>query len=152
MFRTFKAAALAAALATAGALPLAAHAQQAERLYDQGPVWQISYVETKPDMFDDYMAYLSTTWRKANELQKKRGDVLDYRVLAVDAPRDQEPDVILMIEFKNMAAFDRSLDDLDKDNVALFGSTPKANQAAVSRESMRVLRGGMNTREITFRK
>lgn len=151
MFRTVRAAALATAIAAAGALPLPVQAQTAERVYDQGPVWQISYVETKPGMFDDYMAYLASTWRKSNELQKKRGDVLDYRVLAVDSPRDHEPDVMLMIQFKNMAAFDRSLDELDKDNATLFGSAVKSNQAAVSRESMRVLRGGMNTREIKFK-
>ncbi|HEY3696021.1 hypothetical protein [Phenylobacterium sp.] len=151
MLRTLKAAAVATAVAAAGALPLPACAQMAERVYDQGPVWQISSIETRPGMFDDYMAYLATTWRKSNELQKKRGDVLDYRVLAVDAPRDHEPDVILIIQYKNMAAFDRSLDDQDKDNALLFGSTPKSNQAAVSRESMRVLRGVMNTREIKFK-
>jgi hypothetical protein len=151
MFRTFRSAALATAIAAAGALPLPVQAQTAERVYDQGPVWQIAYVETKPGMFDDYLAYLSTTWRKSNELAKKRGDVLDYRVLSVDSPRDHEPDVILMIEFKNMAVFDRALDDLDKDNAILFGSAVKSNQAAVSRESMRVLRGTLNTREIKFK-
>ena len=91
-----RAAALAAtlSLSTAGA----ALAQSAERVYDNGPVWVFSYVETKPGMFDDYMAYLSGKWRDVNEADKKAGIVLDYKVLAVDAPRDHEPDVILMIQ------------------------------------------------------
>lgn len=129
-----------------------AQAQNAARTYDLGPVWQVSYIETKPGMFDDYMAYLNSTWRNIQEMDKKRGDVLDYRVLAVETPRDGEPDVILLIEYKNMAVFDRSLDEGDAVMATAFGSVPKSNQAAVSRESIRVLRGGLTAREMKFKK
>lgn len=129
-----------------------AQAQNAARTYDLGPVWQVSYIETKPGMFDDYMAYLNSTWRNIQEMDKKKGDVLDYRVLAVETPRDGEPDVILLIEYKNMAVFDRSLDEGDAVMTTAFGSVPKSNQAAVSRESIRVLRGGLTAREMKFKK
>ena len=153
MDQGIKSAVLAAAFAaTLAAVPMTAAAQSAARVYDQGPVWAISYIETKPGMFDDYMAYLASTWRQIQEVDKKRGDVLDYRVLSVNNPRDHEPDVILMIEYKNMAVFDRSLDELDKDTAAAFGSVPKSNQAAISRESIRVLRGSLDAREIVFKK
>jgi len=146
---TASAAVIAAALVT---IPMAASAQTAARVYDQGPVWAISYVETKPGMFDDYMAYLNSTWSKFQEAGKKRGEVLDYRVLSVNNPRDHEPDVILMIEYKNMAVFDRSLDEQDKETSTIFGSLPKSNQAAVARENVRLLRGGLDAREIVFKK
>lgn len=138
-----------AALALAIGLP--AQAQNAARTYDQGPVWEIGYVETKPGMFDDYMAYLNSTWRSIQEENKKRGDVLDYRVLSVDNPRDGEADVILMIQYKNMAVFDRSLEEQDAIQTKAFGSVVKGNQAAVSRESIRVLRGGLTARELKFK-
>ena len=125
------------ALAMAGS----AMAQNASRTYDLGPVWQISYIETKPGMFDDYMSYLNSTWRSIQEAEKARGDVLDYRVLAIDSPRDGEADVILMIQYKNMAVFDRSLEEGEAVMAKAFGSVPKSNQAAVSREQVRVLRG-----------
>jgi hypothetical protein len=127
-------------------------AQTAERVYDQGSVWQISFVETKPGMFDDYMAYLNGPWRAIQEAGKQRGDILSYKVLAVNDTRDHEPDVVLMVEFKNMGVFDRSLDDLDKEQNAVFGSSVKSNQAAVSRESVRILRGGFQAREVSFKK
>jgi hypothetical protein len=130
----------------------AASAQTAERVYDNGPVWVISYVETKPGMFDDYMAYLSTKWREVNEADKKAGVVLDYKVLAVDSPRDHEPDVILMIQFKNMAVFDRPLAEMEATSAKAFGSVVKSNQAFASRESMRTNRGGLTTREVLFKK
>ena len=144
-------AALAAAMAF-GCLTGVAHAQTAERTYDNGPVWTVGYVETKPGMFDDYMAYLAGPYKALQEAAKKRGDILEYHVLAVDSPREHEPDVMLLIEFKNMAVFDRSLAELDKDNVSVFGSNPKSNQAAVKREDIRILRGGVTTRELTFLK
>jgi hypothetical protein len=143
-------AALAAAITAACAVGTA-QAQTAERTYDNGPVWTVGYVETKPGMFDEYMAYLNGPYRTLQEAARKRGDILDYHVLAVDSPREHEPDVILLIEFKNMAVFDRSLDELDKDTATVFGSVPKGAQAAVQREQIRVLRGGVTARELLLK-
>ena len=143
-----RAAALAAGLALCATG--AAQAQTAERVYDNGPVWVISYIETKTGMFDDYMAYLSTKWRETNEMDKKAGYVLDYKVLSVDAPRDHEPDVILMVEYKNMAAFDRPLAESEATSAKAFGSVVKSNQAFAARDAMRTNRGNVTTREIKF--
>ena len=143
-----RAAALAAGL-TLGASG-AAQAQTAERVYDNGPVWVISYIETKTGMFDDYMAYLSTKWRETNEADKKAGYVLDYKVLSVESPRDHEPDVILMVQYKNMAAFDRPLAESEATSAKAFGSVVKSNQAFAARDAMRTNRGNVTTREIKF--
>jgi hypothetical protein len=125
-------------------------AQTAERVYDNGPVWVINYVETKTGMFDDYMAYLSTKWRETNEADKKAGYVLDYKILAVGSPRDHEADVILMVEYKNMAAFDRPLAEAEATSAKAFGSVVKSNQAFAARDSMRTNRGGIIAREVKF--
>jgi hypothetical protein len=127
-----------------------ARAQTAERVYDNGPVWVISYIETKPGMFDDYMAYLSGKWRELNEADKRAGNILDYKVMSIDSPRDHEPDVILMIEFKNMAAFDRPLAEIEATQASAFGTVVKSNQAFASRESMRTNRGSVTARELRF--
>ena len=127
-----------------------AQAQTAERVYDNGPVWVINYVETKTGMFDDYMAYLSTKWRETNEADKKAGYVLDYKILAVDSPRDHEPDVILMVQYKNMAAFDRPLAEAEATSAKAFGSVVKSNQAFASRDTMRSNRGNVTAREMKF--
>ena len=127
-----------------------ARAQTAERTYDNGPVWTVGYVETKPGMFDDYLAYLAGPWKALQEAGKKRGDILDYKVLAVDSPREHESDVILLVQYKNMGVFDRSLAELEKDNNTVFGSNPASNKAAVKREDIRVLHGGVTARELKF--
>lgn len=142
----------ATAIAMAGLLAGAAHAQTAPRVYENGSVWRVSYVETKPGMFDEYMAYLNGQWKASNEAGMKAGDILSYKILAVDSARDKEPNLILMIEYKNMAVFDASQAEQDKRTAALWGSTQKAAQSSVARESMRVQRGGVLVRELKFQK
>jgi hypothetical protein len=151
MKQLVRAVAVAAVLA-AGSMAGSASAQNATRNYDNGPVWEISYIETKPGMFDDYMQYVGGQWRALNEAQKKAGYVLDYDVLAVDHPRDHEPDLILIVKYKNMAAFDQPLSEGEALMAKTFGSMPAANQGMVARESVRVLRGTTLARELTFLK
>lgn len=149
--KTFlRAVAVAAALSLTLGAAGAAQAQNAERVYDNGPVWVISYIETKTGMFDDYMAYLSKQWRESNEANKRAGVVLDYKVLQVDQPRDGEPDVILMIQYRNMAAFDRPLAETEATAAKVFGSVVKSNQAFAGRNAMRTNRGSLSAREMLF--
>jgi hypothetical protein len=84
--------ALAFASAAMLATSVAALAEDA-RPYDNGPVWDVSAILTKPGHFDDYMKFVSTTWRAEQEAAKAKGLVLDYKVLNVADPRDNEPDM-----------------------------------------------------------
>ena len=146
----FSAIALAAALACSSFS--VAQAQDAARVYDNGPVWTISYIETKPAMFNDYMAYLAGPYRALQDAAKRRGEVLDYKVLEVDSPRDGEANLILMVQFKNMAVFDRSLAEGERDTAAVFGSLTQGQQSQVKRQDMRTQRGGVRVRELKFLK
>ena len=132
-------------------IPSLASAADAARPYDSGPVWQVSAVQTKPGHFDDYMRYVATTWRALNEELKKQGAVLDYKVLTVADARDNEPDLYLLVEWKNMAAFDTPLDKQDALTRKVFGSVADANKAGMDRESIRTLRGDMLTRELILK-
>ena len=151
MIRKFAFAALGVAVAF-GSMTGVAQAQSAERVYDNGSVWNVSFIETKPGMFDEYMAYLNGPWRSIQEAGKKDGDVLSYRILAIGAPRDHEPNLVLMVEYKNMAVFDRSLAETDRQTAGVFGSAQKAVQSQISREAMRSARGGFQARELKFMK
>jgi hypothetical protein len=140
------AAAIAAALLFAGA----AQAQSAPRNFENGPVWTIAYIETKPAMLNDYMAYIAGPYTALREAGKRRGEVLDYKVLEVNSPRDGEANLILMVEYRNMAAFDRTQADSDRDDTAVFGSLAKGNQSQTAREAIRRLRGNVLVRELTI--
>ena len=141
-------------MAFAATLTLASSAAalaQDARTYDNGPVWNVSAILTKPGHFDDYMKFVSTTWRAEQEALKAQGLVLDYKVLSVADARENEPDLYLMVEYKNMAAFDTPLDQQDALMKKLFGSLPAANKSGIDRESIRTLKGDMLTRELILK-
>lgn len=149
MIRKLAFAALGAAIAFGGMTGVA-QAQTAERVYDNGSVWNVSFIETKPGMFDEYMSYLNGPWRAIQEAGKKDGDILSYKILSISSVRDHEPNLVLIVEYKNMAVFDRSLAETDRQSAAVFGSAQKAVQSQISREAMRNQRGGFQARELRF--
>lgn len=147
MKRLFIALAASAAMAA-----LAGPATAADRGYDNGPVWDCGAIRTKPGHFDEYMKYVSTTWRASQEELKKKGYATDYRVFAVSNPRDNEPDLYLCTEYKNMAALDMPLDEQDAMNAKIFGSLTASEKAMAGRGDMRELRGSTLMRELILTK
>ena len=128
-----------------------AAAQTTERVWDQGTVWAITYVETKPNMFNSYLKNLSQVWRGFLDEQKEAGDLISYKMLNVQNTRDGEADLILMTEFKNMAVFDQSIDDFEAMAAKVMGSLEELQTDNVAREDMRTIRSNVLTREIHFK-
>ena len=134
------------------ALILVAPAQAQDRVYeDGGSVWTISFIETKPGHFDDYIANLNQIWRRYLDEQKKDGHVLSYKMIPIAFPRDGEPNLVLMVEFKNWAAFDLGNAYFDGLAEKLQGGIDQATQSNIDREELRSLRGGFAGQEITFK-
>lgn len=127
-------------------------AQADDRVYkDGGSVWSVSYIETKPGHFDDYIANLNQIWRRYLDAQKKDGDVLSYKMIPIAFPRDGEPNLMLMVEFKNWASLDRGNEYFDNLAAKLQGSVDNATQSNIDREELRSLRGGFVGQEISFK-
>jgi len=127
-------------------------AQADDRAYtDGGSVWTVSFIETKPGHFDDYIEDLNGVWRRYLDEQKKDGDVLSYKMIPIAFPRDGEPNLMLMVEFKSWSAFDRGNEYFDKMAEKLQGSTDAATQSNIDREALRNLRGGFAGQEISFK-
>ncbi|HTP77139.1 MAG TPA: hypothetical protein VMJ73_09155 [Rhizomicrobium sp.] len=115
--------------------------------FETGPVWDFAQVQTKDGHFDDYMNWLSTTWKAQEEALKKRGIIVDYKVYLVADPRQNEPDIILATEYKNMAAFDTPIAKQYAVQAEIGGSLVKANQDQAARGSIRTLLGDVWARE-----
>lgn len=116
-------------------------------VFDNGPVWDYSMVQTKDGHFDDYMTWLSTSWKAQEEARKKAGVITDYKVLLVSSPRGNEPDIILAEQYKNMAAFDRTPADDYALQAKIFGSIPKSNEQQAARGTIRTILGDVLVRE-----
>jgi hypothetical protein len=124
---------------------------QEDHAYTQGPVTIVSFVRTEPGMFEEYLRYLSNTYKKIMEGQKKKGIITDYAVFQALPRNPQDADVILTVTYKNMAAFDTlqaSTDPLVKE---IFGSLPKAASASADREKLRKQLGSQMVRQLILK-
>src|ERR1700732_5603221 len=74
--------------------------------YTEGTVMEVTSIRTKPGIFDAYMKGLDTTGKQLREDEKKAGLIVDYAIYAVMPRSPRDPDIYLVITYKNMAALD----------------------------------------------
>jgi hypothetical protein len=130
-------------------LTMTAHAQEAKP-YKEGMVTDVSYIKIKTGRFDDYMRFLSTSYKANMEAQKKAGLIVGYNIYSVQAKSPREPDIILTTTYTNMAALDRT-DDFDAVSVKAIGPTAAQNKAAMDRDAMREVLGSERMRELVLK-
>ena len=119
--------------------------------YTEGGVWQITMVKTKTGMSDDYLKALATIFKSTNDEAKKQGIIKDYKILIGDAATQQDYDILLMIEYPNMAALDGLREKTDPIGAKLVGSEDKQRQLAVKRLEIREIMGDKTLRVITLK-
>jgi hypothetical protein len=100
------------------------HDRNAEHraLHAEGAVWQITMVKTKPGMGDDYLKTLAKIFKSTNDEAKKQGIITDYKILLGDASTQQDYDILLMVEYANMAALDGLRDKTDPIGAKMVGN------------------------------
>jgi hypothetical protein len=124
---------------------------QEDHAYTQGSVVIVSFVRTEPGMFEEYMRYLDTTYKRLMEGFKKQGIIVDYAVFQ-NLPRDaHDADVILTVTYKNMAALDDLQARSDPAVKEIFGSLPKAASASADREKLRKQLGSEMVRQLILK-
>ncbi len=133
------------------ALPFASIAADDDYSYTEGSVIDVTSVRTKPGMFDTYMKFLSTSFKPMMEEQKKAGLILSYAVYAGSPRSPNDPDLYLVVEYKNMAALDDLNAKTDPISKKYFASLAAANKAAADRESVRQILGDELMRELKLK-
>ena len=119
--------------------------------YKPGTVWNFSHIKIEPGQFENYMDFLSKTWKKGNEWGKKEGNVVSYHVFAVNNPRDGEPDLILAIESKDYLTTAQQLDLQKKYEAYMAADTRKMDTQSGERKVMRKLAGSMEVQELVLK-
>jgi len=117
------------------------------RYWSDGPVVNVASIRTVDGHFDDYMKWLSTTYKQQQETAKKAGLILSYRVMVIEARTQQDPDILLITEFKNWAALDSLGSKLEAVEAKVEGSVDKANQSEVDRAKIRTVLGSRTMQE-----
>src|SRR5439155_26546139 len=130
---------------SASAATATTSAAQSTAPYTEGGVWQITMVKTKPGMSDDYLKALAKIFKSTNDEAKKQGIITDYKILVGDASTQQDYDILLMIEYPNMAALDGLREKTDPISAKLVGTDDQQRQLAVKPPAIRENMGERTT-------
>jgi len=136
-------------LLSAFVLSLPANAQLGTT-YKEGPVTEVTYLKIEYGHFDEYVDWLNSTWKPLNEAKKKTGLIIDYRVYTARPKKPEEPNVIFMITYPNMAAFDRSVEE-NEVALGMIGSAKAQDAARIARSSYRKRLGTELIREVILK-
>jgi hypothetical protein len=117
------------------------------RDWSDGPVINVASIRTVDGHFDDYMHWLATTYKKQQEAAKKAGLITGYRVLVIEARGPNDPDILLVTEFKNWAALDNLGGKLDKISAEVEGSVEAAARSEADRAKIRTVLGSRTEQE-----
>jgi hypothetical protein len=134
-----------AALVAASALTTPVYADG--RDWNDGPVINVSSIRTVDGHFDDYMHWLATTYKKQQEAAKKAGLITSYRVIVIEPRGPNEPDILLVTEFKNWAALDHLGSKFDQISAQIEGSVDAAAKSEVDRAKIRTVLGSRTQQE-----
>jgi hypothetical protein len=124
----------------------------AARDYQNGTYWTVTSVATKPGMYNEYISDLKTVWLKSIEMLIKDGKALSYRMFSNVHPRNGEPDLYLLVEWKSAGdVLDESDEYWDAHEEKLFGSMDKGTEANVKRGDLRTIMSESLLRELSFK-
>lgn len=130
-------------------LPTTCFAQEAP--YTEGNVWGITLVRVKPGMLDDYLKNLISGWKRENEQAKKEGLVLSYKVISTSAANKEDWDLMLVVEFKNMAALDEADAKFRGIATKLLGTEEELKKGVHARAEVREIIGDKLGRELILK-
>lgn len=122
-----------------------------DHAYTEGAVVNMAKIRTVDGKFDEYMKWVDSTWKKEQEAAMKAGDVIAYEVMAVEPRTIDDPDLILMITYKNWAALDGALAKGDAISKQVEGSVAAASQSQVGRASIRRVLGSETMQQLKLK-
>jgi hypothetical protein len=133
----------------ASLLSLDARAQDV-RAYTEGPVTKVNYLKIEYGHFEEYIDWLNSTWKPTMEATKKAGIIIDYKVFTATPKSPDQPNVILWITYKNMAALDRGVEEEEVAKKVIC-NTECQNKARVARTEYRKVLGSELFREVILK-
>ena len=137
------------------ALAISSEASASGPGYTLGPVTLEQYIHVNYGHFDDYMAWVTSTWLPTMEAEKKAGLITDYKAYQSDPKFPNDPNFYLEITFKNMAAYGGDIgDQVDAFNAVtnkVICNSACQNQARLHRNEFRTVLGTEVRREIVFK-
>lgn len=133
------------------AVTTVAPAMAQESSYKPGTVWEAGRIDVLPGQFENYMDWLAGQWKKVQELGKAEGIIVEYHVLATQNPRADEPDLILIVEYKDFQTTAQQEAFNKKVNAMLSQTDRSATAASGERTKMREQLGSTQYQELILK-
>jgi hypothetical protein len=122
-----------------------------ERTYKDGSVWNVSFIKTNSGMGNDYITNLKTTWKAVNDEALNQGLILSYKILDGNFANPQDWNIMLMVEFKDLASMEGKDDKWDAIYKKVIGDEAAEKQLRDSRVSQRTIYGEKLMREVIYK-
>ena len=122
-----------------------------ERVYKDGSVWNVSFVKTNYGMSNDYIANLKTTWKAVHDEALTQGLILSYKILNGSSANPEDWNILLLVEYKNLASLEGQDDKWDAIYKKVIGDEATMKQLRESRVSMRTIYGEKLLREVVYK-
>jgi len=121
---------------------------QMNRPYHNGTVWTLAFIRIKPGMDVAYMNYLASSWKAEQEAQKKDGNIVSYKVLSVEGHTPGDFNLMLMTEYKSLAAMEANEDKAEAVAQKVVGNDEAQMKGYNDRLAIREVMGDRLAREI----
>jgi len=116
--------------------------------YVEGSIWVLTFVKTKPGMTADYFNSISASLKPVYEEEKRKKMILNYKILNADSPDDRDFNVIIMVEYPNVAAVEGSRDRIEPIIDKIIGPATSRRELATKRQDVRDILATKRMREI----
>jgi hypothetical protein len=125
---------------------------QAMQSHRNGSVWRVAFIKVKPGMDSTYLAVLANGWKKERDAMKQRGLILSYKVMMTEVHGKDDWNLMLMTEFKSLAAMESEQGKRDEVVREVIGNESQQVQSFTSLADVREDIGYRIAREIVFTK
>jgi hypothetical protein len=113
-----------------------------------GTVWELSFIHVKPGMGSAYDKYLASDWKKEQDALKAAGITLSYKVIGAEAHSPGDWNLMLMVEYKDLASLEANEDKADALLQKMFGGDEKEMQGYKERSEIREVLGTRLAQEV----
>lgn len=118
--------------------------------YKDGTVWAITFIKATTGMGDDYLKDLKNNWKAVQDEAVKQGLLVSYKILQGTSANPGDWDIMLMEEYKNMAALENADEKWMNISKSKIGNDEAMKKIMDSRVNMRTIYGSKLMREVIY--
>jgi hypothetical protein len=122
-----------------------------DKSYKDGSVWQVGFIKVGANMTVEYLNNLKSNWKATHDEAVKQGLIVSYKILQGTAANPEDWDIMLMTEFKSLAAMEGSDEKWQAISKNIIGGEEAMKKLNESRVSMRTIYGGKLLKEVVYK-